>query len=62
MSIINSETEQVIDRILKNKGLDEVPPNPPGFLVTPESEDYLALMGMFSLKVFSQYVTKCLML
>jgi hypothetical protein len=52
MSIINSETEQVIDRILKNKGLDEVPPNPPGFLVTPESEDYLALMGMFSLKVF----------
>ena len=50
MSIINSETEQVIDRILKNKGLDEVPPNPPGFLITPESEEYLALMGMFSLR------------
>lgn len=46
MSITNSDTEKVINRVLERKSMEAVPVWP-GLFVEITSEDYLALMGMF---------------
>lgn len=53
MSITNSDTEKVIDRVLEGKVMSVVPVWP-GIYIDVTSEDYLALMGMFSFSFFAR--------
>jgi hypothetical protein len=48
MTIMNPETERIIDRALVAKGLDKLP-TWPGIEVAVTTESYLAILGTFHL-------------